>query len=74
MSIFNRKKVQQIEFPNPEVVIAKVGDVAIINGVAYRVESERLRQMIVEPFYRSAQREAQQEEAEDLRRKSKEVK
>ncbi|HVB24099.1 MAG TPA: hypothetical protein VNG51_19330 [Ktedonobacteraceae bacterium] len=71
MSIFNRKKVQEINFPNPEITIAKVGDVVIINGVAYRVESERLRQMLIEPYYRSAISEAAQQEASNLREDSK---
>lgn len=63
MSLFRRKP--------QEIVVAHVGDVIIINGVPYRVESERIRQMTVEPFYRSAISEAAEKDADNLREKSK---
>ncbi len=63
MNLFRRKR--------QEIVIAQVGDVIIINGVPYRVESERIRQMAVEPFYRSALSEAAEKDADNLHEKSK---
>lgn len=63
MTLFRRKR--------QDIVVAQVGDVVIINGMPYRVESERIRQMTVEPYYRSALSEAAQKEADNIHEKSK---